>query len=313
VNGITRQRLTERQIGNNLEQAREYLKDSRNKKADMKKHPALLIVLLLSVMNLSAQSPLESASTNIRIEQLPSGSRYAIIGERQEKPAPLLLMIQGSLENALAEPIYTEAARLLAQKDFITVLIDAPAHGTDARSGEKAELAAWSERIGLGEDLLTDFLGRVRELLDALVQQKVADPSRIAVAGTSRGGFLAFHVAAFDPRVRCAAGISPVTELLRLREFASCARKDSAEQLSLVHLTSRLVSKPAWISMGNHDERVGTDAAINFARRLTAANIAHNGRAPVDLVVHSTPGHRSTKQDHVLLAAWLEREMALDK
>jgi len=279
----------------------------------MKKHPALLIILLFSIVTVSAQRPLESASTGLRIEQLPSGSRYGIIGERHEKPAPLLLMIQGSLENALAEPIYTEAARLLREKGFVTVLIDAPAHGPDVRSGEKVELAAWSERIGSGEDLLANFLSRARELLDALVQQGIADPRRIAVAGTSRGGFLAFHVAAIDPRVRCAAGISPVTELLRLREFDSCTRKDSAEKLSLVHLTSRLVSKPAWISMGNHDERVGTDAAINFARRLTAANIEHNGRAPVDLVVHSTPGHRSTKQDHVLLAAWLEREMAPDK
>ena len=279
----------------------------------MKKFTALMIVLVCSVVTMSAQRPLESVRTGIRVKQLPSGARYGMIGERQAKPAPLLLMIQGSLETALAEPLYTETARLLAQKGFITVLIDAPAHGPDARPGEKAELAAWSERIGSGEDLLADFLTRVRALLDTLVQRGVADPRRMAVAGTSRGGFLAFHIAAHEPRVRCVAGISPVTELLRLREFDSCAQKDSAEKLSLVHLAPRLVSKPAWICIGNHDQRVGTDAAIAFARRVTAANLEHNGQAPVDLVVHSTPGHRSTKQDHQLLAAWLEQEMAIDE
>ena len=40
-------------------------------------------------------------------------------------------MLQGSLESVLSEPLFTETARILAKRGYVTVMLDAPAHGDD--------------------------------------------------------------------------------------------------------------------------------------------------------------------------------------
>jgi poly(3-hydroxybutyrate) depolymerase len=245
----------------------------------------------------------------IRIERSPSGLRFGVMGEWRDQPAPLILMLQGSLETAQREPIYTEAARLLVRQGFIAVMMDAPAHGEHAQTGEGAELEAWNARVGAGDALLVDFIRQAQHLLDWMIEQGYVDPRRIAVAGTSRGGFLAFHLAAADTRFGWVGGISPVTDLCLLREFAACPRPAAAAALAVEHLVPRLAGRPVWISIGNNDTRVGTDAAVRFARRLAAAGATEGGDAPVELLVHSTPGHRSTSRDHERLAAWLLEQL----
>jgi dienelactone hydrolase len=219
-------------------------------------------------------------------------------------------MLQGSIDSAIKEPLYTETARILSRDGFLGIVVDAPAHGVDARPQEPAEIAAWNERVGRGEDLLGEFLARVRAVVDSLAKRGEIDVSRLAVAGTSRGGFLAFHVAAADPRFRCVGAISPVTDLMQLREFHDCIRPEKARALSVTELAPRLAGRPVWLSIGNSDDRVGTDAAIAAARRLVAESLAQGRGAPVDLTVHSVPGHRSSLRDHELLAAWILKQMA---
>ena len=52
--------------------------------------------------------------------------------------------------------------------------------------------------------------------MKTLEKNGVTARQRVAVCDTSSGGFLAFHFAAADPRVKAAAGISPVTRLTAL-------------------------------------------------------------------------------------------------
>lgn len=245
--------------------------------------------------------------TDIRIERLPEGIRYGLLGVRATQPSPAIIMLQGSLESVLAEPLFTETARILARRGYVAVVLDAPAHGDDARPGEPKELAAWSARVDAGEDFVAPFVERARKVLDALVRDGLIDPRRLAVAGTSRGGFLAFHLAAAEPRFRCVGGIAPVTDLRQLREFKACVHPERAAALGVDRLAPRLAGRPAWISIGNRDERVGTDAAIACSRALVAAG---GENAPVELRVHSRAGHRSTVRDHELLAAWVEAQLA---
>ncbi|MEJ1972461.1 MAG: hypothetical protein WDM96_08420 [Lacunisphaera sp.] len=79
--------------------------------------------------------------------------------------------------------------------------------------------------------------------------------------------------------------------------------------LAARELAPRLAGRPVWISIGNHDERVGTDSAIAFSRALVAANVARQQDATVELIVHSVPGHSSTERDHERLAAWLLEQL----
>lgn len=263
-----------------------------------------LILFVVSLINLRA-AEVPANATDLRVERLPDGTRYAVIGESKGGPAPTLFVFQGDIETAMRERLYTQVARLLVPEGFLGVILDAPAHGEDHQPDEPKELAAWQWRLDHGRDLVGGFVAKSRAVLDRLIKEKRTDPARVAAVGTSRGGFLAFHFAAAEPRIRCVGGISPVCDLRALREFNDATQPKAADALALKTLVPRLVGRPAWISMGNHDTRVDTDAAIAFSRALVAAAPADAAKIPVDLIVHSVPGHRSTEQDHKLLAAWL--------
>jgi len=268
-----------------------------------------LIVFILTALHVNISSGEETTLGErifgLRTERMLDGTRYALIGNRPTSPAPTLFIFQGSIDQAMREPIYTEVARILATHGYIGVILDAPAHGEDRRKDEPNELAAWCRRIEQDEDLVGGFITRSRAVLDHLIRENTTDPNRIAAAGTSRGGFLAFHFAAAEPRIRCVGGISPVTDLGALHEFHATTRRAAVDALSLSRLAPRLAKRPVWISIGNQDSRVGTENAIAFSRTLVAATGAESARIPVDLVVHATPGHRSTEQDHARLASWL--------
>ncbi len=255
----------------------------------------------------------DADAVKITLLRLPSGLRFGLIGERQARPAPTLFVLQGSLDVARQEPIYTEVARIMAGHGFISVVLDAPAHGEDQRPGEPAELAAWRARLECGEDFIGEFTARAREVLDYLVKERYTDPSRVAACGTSRGGFLAFHLAAVEPRIRFIGGIAALTELTALREFQATRHRSQAEALSLPALAPRLAGRPAWVSIGNNDTRVDTDRIIAFTRALvkaTAEGQKPDAPVPVELIVNSSGGHRSTLHDHELLAAWLLAQFA---
>lgn len=254
------------------------------------------------------------SDAGIRMERLPSGVRYGLIGNPPAGPAPTLFVFQGDIDTAQKELIYTEVARLMGPAGFLSVLIDAPAHGDDRRQNEPAELLGWRYRVERGEDLVGDFVGRCQAVLDHLVKAGMSDPERVAAVGTSRGGFLAFHLAAADPRVRCVGGMAPVTDLLMLREFNGLPDLSAANRFALVRLSARLQNRPVWLSIGNRDERVGTEATIAFSRALIASATPTPGsNVPVTLLVHDGEGHRSTATDHQRLAQWLLAQPLLQK
>lgn len=266
-------------------------------------------LLLLATAGLRAAEP---AAVQMTILRLPSGLRFGLIGDRPAQPAPTLFVLQGNLDVARREPIYTEVARLMARHGFISVIVDAPAHGEDHREGEPTELAAWRSRLEHNEDFIGRFTANARAVLDYLIQEKYTDPARVAACGTSRGGFLAFHLAAAEPRIRCVGGIAALTDLTALREFNGTDHRPQAEALALTSLAPRLAGRPAWICIGNNDARVGTDQVIAFTRALVkagAAALPADAAVPVELVVNASAGHRSSVSDHELLAAWLVKQL----
>lgn len=143
-------------------------------------------------------------------------------------------------------------------------------------------------------------------MLDHLIQSGIADAKRIAACGTSRGGFLAIHFAAHDGRVKCAAGFAPVTDLAALREFRAIADSSFVRALSLETQAKQLAGRPVWIVIGDQDERVGTDLAINFARKLTAASREQKLDSRVELHVLPEPrGHTTPPGSPQQAASWI--------
>jgi len=212
--------------------------------------------------------------------------------------------------------VYTEVAIILARHGWISVVIDPPCHGEDARSGEPAQLEGWRYRLEHDHDFVSAFTAKARAILDALIKSGLTDPERVAVCGTSRGGFLAFHFAASDPRIKAATAISPVTKLTALREFSTTSQRAKVEQLDVARLAPQLAGRAIWLSIGNNDARVNTDNSIAFTRevvRATARPDMPDMVIPVDLLVAPTPGHSKIDQAHELLAAWLIKRFPPEK
>jgi len=246
----------------------------------------------------------------IQLHETDSGIRFGIWGTNPSVPAPTLLVLALDIEQNLGNPEYRQAANQLAAQGYLVVSIDLPCHGRDRHPGEPEGLAGWRHRLDRGEKVIEPFVERAGKVLDHLVKIKLADPKRIAVCGTSRGGFAAMHLAALDKRVRCAAAFAPVSDLAVLTEFKDSPAAEAIDSLALVHSANALATKDLWMAIGDADQRVGTDKAVELARRVAAA--AHYRRLPgrVDLHVLGSIGEHLTPAGSArAAAAWIAREL----
>jgi hypothetical protein len=110
-------------------------------------------------------TPSTSGSVETSLQNLPDGGRCLVLGRREGPPQALLFIFQGSIESALAEPLYTEVGRILAAEGVLSVVLDAPAHGEDAAPGDPLELNGWAHRVAEGKPFLAPFLQRASAAL----------------------------------------------------------------------------------------------------------------------------------------------------
>ncbi len=251
------------------------------------------------------------SAQDFTLHATPGGVEYGIWGTSGEKPAPTLMIFSGSIENTLSKPYFRQCGNALSEKGYLCVSIDLPCHGKEAIKGEPSGIAGWNHRIAKGENIVEEFQKRASEVLDHLIETKIADPNRIAAAGTSRGGFLAIQFAAHDERVNCVAGFAPVTNLTALREFAGNEELPLVTRLSLESQAKRLAGKPVWVIIGDRDERVSTRSAMDFAMALSSEAVAKDVPSQLELHVVSEPrGHTTPKGAAEQAAIWVHQKLA---
>ena len=244
------------------------------------------------------------------IRNTPGGIRFGIVSAPGAAPAPTVVIFANTLERSLEDPDFNRLGVLLRrQRGAVLVALDMPAHGADHRPGEAKTLAGWRQRLAAGEDIVADLMPKVSSVLDFLVARGIVDPARIGVCGSSRGGFMALHYAAFDSRVKWAVVFAPVTNLLTLDEFHGMAGDARTRSLALVEIAPRLTRNPIWMSIGNNDDRVGTDFAIGLSRRIVEAALAQGKSPDLELHVYATQGHRNTPGEQDTAAAWAITQM----
>jgi dienelactone hydrolase len=236
------------------------------------------------------------------------GVEFAVIGEKTDKPAPTLFIFALDTAGTLNDPTYRQAGNLLAKKGWLCVSLDLPCHATQHRDGEASQLKGWRQRIDAGEDLMEEFTGRAKKVLDHLIAEKYTDPNRVAACGTSRGGFSACHFAIAEPRVKCVAAYAPVADLGALREFRGAETSPLVKSLALANHVDQLAGRGVWIVIGDNDQRVDTDNVIEFARKLSAASVATK-KLPrnIELYVTSVEGHSTPPDTAEKSAAWIEK------
>jgi dienelactone hydrolase len=244
----------------------------------------------------------------VNILQTPAGVRFGLLGNKGSTPAPTLFVLGSSIEATLGDATYNKVGQVLGKEGYLSVSLDLPCHGKNVKDKEKPGLDGWAERLTNGEDFVAGFTAECSAVLDHLIKEGYTDPQRVAACGTSRGGFMALHFAAAEPRVKCVAAFAPVTDLLVLREFARLSDNAATKKVNLTTRTKQLTGRPVWICIGNNDKRVSTDEVIGFTRKLVEAAGAMNV-VPVELQVMPTVGHTIHASAHDEVAAWVRSQI----
>jgi dienelactone hydrolase len=245
----------------------------------------------------------------VAIQTTPGGVQFGAMGARPTGPAPTLFVFANDIMGTLKINDYNKVGKLLIPQGYICVTLDLPCHGKSVRADESQGLDGWATRLSKGEDPIAPFTRDASAVLDYLIKEGLTDPARVAVCGTSRGGFAALHFAAAEPRVRCAAAFAPVTDLLALREFTGQEKNQPTNDLALRHLAEKLAGRPIWLCIGNHDERVDTDRAIAFTRDVVKASVAQKRKALFELHVMTSEGHSIHPTAHEEAAAWIAQQL----
>lgn len=274
----------------------------------------IITILIVTKITYAADISLElkNSKEEVTIMTTPSGIRFGVWG-KVVYPAPTLFIFSGTIEQSLGNPIYRQSGNQLSKEGFLCVSLDLPGHGQNRREEEPEGLPAWRYRSDKGEDFVTPFVEDVRSVLAYLIKIGYSDAKRVAVCGTSRGGFMALQVTAAEKLIKATAAYCPVTELIALREYDNIFNPDFVESLSIKSKAEQLIGRSLWLIIGDRDERVGTDYTIQFAQKVTKLSLEKTKDSDVTLIVqpesegHTTPVHAPQKA-----ALWILEKLKKD-
>lgn len=223
-------------------------------------------------------------------------------------PSPLLIYFSIGGEESLVLDPFNQPIAFLHDTPIQTISFDLPGHGPGY--DKMQAMRYWADKVRSGEPIIGAFIEKVRHNIDWLIEEGIADPNRIGVAGLSRGGFVATHLASIDPRIQTILGFAPVTSLSRLREFQDI---DIDPSLDLLNLCQSLTDKSLAFFIGNHDRAVDTKTCSDFTLSLAKAQFDSGVRNPnVELTISASQGHRghgTMPEVFEAGAAWIRKRL----
>jgi hypothetical protein len=253
----------------------------------MTRRSLIASALLASQVQAANQDP---EIAGVELFDLPSGGRCGFTLPIIPNAPTLVILAMHIMSPSFVS--YPEAARILKLQGWNIASTDNIGHGPDLNEMRSAYgldvpryLDGWRcvlERGG-ASGLLSRFITRCSETVDFGVNSGLIDPNRVAVQGNSRGAWAGTHWAASDTRVKAIAAINPVTELMRLSEFSTCACVDLADSLDLFNLGN--LNRSMFAASYVTDNRV-SEAAFN-----TWASHRFSNEPDVNVYRHPGAGH----------------------
>lgn len=267
----------------------------------MKSIAPLFAFLLLAVSSTDAE---------VAYHKTPDGIEFGTWGPEAGSKAPTLFILAADIEKTLSSSYFRQCGNALSELGFLCVSIDIPAHGKRSRDAEKSGLTGWRLLADSNEDFVLHNNQRLSSILDHLIKSDLTDPKRVAACGTSRGGFLAMHFAAHEPRIGAVAAFAPVTDLLALSEFAGAENNTLVEKRDLKSVAAKLAGRPVWIAIGDQDMRVSTESAYETAAAITAASKQNKTDSKIELHILPEPrGHTTPKGSPEMAATWIAKQL----
>ena len=240
---------------------------------------------------------------------LPSGITIYYTGPSLEHGAlPGLFYFALSGQESLCLDPYNQPVAALNGLSIRVYSMTLPAHGPEF--DRKLAIQQWAKEFEKGQNIISDFVATVTQAVDDLISLGYLDSHHLAVAGLSRGGFMATHVAATDPRFRIVLGFAPAAKISILSEFQHMKDNALLQSLDLEHLIPRLLHTQLRYYIGNRDELVSTETCVSFVLQLADAVFASGVRSPpVELILSPSigyKGHGTSPQAFQSGARWIE-------
>lgn len=220
-------------------------------------------------------------------------------------PLPAVFYFALSAKDSLALDPFNQPAIYLSQFPLRIFSITLPYHkeGVPATKG----LTEWVTAMQKGEDLLGNYLKKIQNAIDLLLNQNFILPSKIATMGLSRGALIAAHVAAKNVEIPYWLGFAPLTKLSFLPGFSDLVNWD------LMHIVDLLSDKKIRCYIGNRDIRVGTRNCFDLIEALTET--AYQKRflsPPIELRILPSIGHHghgTAKETFHHGAKWIAKQL----
>lgn len=206
-------------------------------------------------------------------------------------PLPALFYFALSAEDSLCLDPFNQPVQFLKGKALRVFSLTLPGHEHSLPATQA--IKRWAEDLSQGKNCIASFLDLAQEALQVGIEQNLIDPTKIAVAGLSRGGFIAAHLAAREPRIRHLLGFAPLTQLKRAQEFSSLQTHPLVDSLELLHLTKDLCDRKIRLYIGNQDTRVDTRACFEWVMELVEKAKENKIRsAQIELILTPSIGHQ---------------------
>lgn len=230
-----------------------------------------------------------------------------------EGPLPAVFYFSLSAEESLCLDPFNQPVVYLAQFPLRIFSLTLPSHENNLPA--KEALTRWAEGIRGGRNLIFDKIEETKEVVNFLVREKAVLEDKLAVAGLSRGAFMAVHVAAQIPCFKIVLGFAPLTRLDKAKEFEELRESPLLNSLNLTHLTSNLTHCNLRFYIGNLDTRVGTRSCFDFIENLAQAAFQQGVRSPnVELIISPSigkDGHGTSKETFHRGAHWIAEQLGV--
>jgi hypothetical protein len=228
-------------------------------------------------------------------------------------PLPALFYFALSAQDSLCQDPFNQIVSYLSSFPMRIFSMTLPGH--ENQMPPTQALHFWAKEIAQGNNIIAAFVDKIKLVIDTFLHQRALVQDRIAVAGLSRGAFIATHAAAAIAHFRWILGFAPLTDLSFAREFQDLHNSAIVHSLALKELMTSLISRPVRYYIGNLDTRVSTRHCFDFVEKLAQTAYHHQIRCPqVELIIGPSigrDGHGTSKQVFHQGAQWIAEKLGV--
>jgi hypothetical protein len=228
-------------------------------------------------------------------------------------PLPALFYFALSAQDSLGLDPFNQPVSYLSSLPMRIFSMTLPGHENHLPPTQALYL--WANEIAQGHNPIAEFVEKIKVAVEMLLHQGLLIPDLIAVAGLSRGAFIATHAAASIDQFRFILGFAPLTDLSFAKEFQELNQDPLVKALKLEHCIPSLIDRTLRYYIGNHDTRVSTRRCFDFVEKLAQTAFDSMIRSPqIELMISPSigrDGHGTAKEVFHDGAQWVAEKLGI--